>query len=232
MHLTSRGGLCHPRRPFQPHEAVGEVLTCPPRGQPLYVEGVACLHSRPWRRRRHSRRRNGSCGPPCEAGGRLDGPSGIALTGCLHLRAMRAWRGPRPTLARRHEATGGGVVWCGVVWCGVVWCGVAWRGVAWRGVAWRGVAWRGVAWRGVAWRGVAWRGVVWCGVVWCGVVWLVWCGVPKALLPNGNGRDALHTCNAKREGCVSERMLCVVCCAPVTGQESSPCMAVLVQAAL
>ena len=35
------------------------------------------------------------------------------------------------------------------------------------------------------------------GVEWSGVVW---CGVPKALLPNGNGGDALHTGNAKREG--------------------------------
>ena len=49
---------------------------------------------------------------------------------------------------------------------------------------------------------------MWCGVVWCGVVW---CGVPKALLPNGNGRDALHMGNAEREGGVSERVLCVVC---------------------
>ena len=50
-------------------------------------------------------------------------------------------------------------------------------------------------WCGVVWCGVVWCGVVWCGVVWCGVVWcgVVWCGVPKALLSNGNGRDALHT---------------------------------------
>ena len=43
---------------------------------------------------------------------------------------------------------------------------------------------------------MVWCGVVWCGVVWCGVVWcgVVWCGgVLKALLPNGNGQDALHT---------------------------------------
>ena len=40
-------------------------------------------------------------------------------------------------------------------------------------------------------------------------------GVPKALLLNGNGRDALHTGNAKREGCVSQRALCVVCGASV-----------------
>ena len=52
-------------------------------------------------------------------------------------------------------------------------------------------------------------------VVWCGVVW---CGVPKALLPNGNGWDALHTDNAKWEGCVSKPALCVVCCAPVEGR--------------
>ena len=82
-------------------------------------------------------------------------------------------------------------VWCGVVWCGVVWCGVVWCGVVW-------------------------CGVVWCGVVWCGVVW---CGVPKALLPNGNGRDALDTADAKREGCVSECMLRVV---PVLCGPASP----------
>ena len=107
------------------------------------------------------------------------------------------------------------VVWCGVVWCGVVWCGVVCCGVVWCGVVWCGVVWCGVVW----------CGVVWCGVVWCGVVW---CGVPKALFPNGNGRDALHTDNAKREGFVYKRVLCVVRCAPVTGQEPSPCAAVLV----
>ena len=96
------------------------------------------------------------------------------------------------------------MVWCGVVWCGVVWCGVVWCGVVWCGVVWCGVVWCGVVW----------CGVVWCGVVWCGVVW---CGVPKALLPNGNGQDALQTSNAKREGCVSKCALCVVCCAPVAG---------------
>ena len=78
-------------------------------------------------------------------------------------------------------------MWCGVVWCGVVWCGVVWCGVVWCGVVW--------------------CGVVWCGVVWCGVVW---CGVPKALFPNGYGRDALHTGNAKREGCVETRAVCSV----------------------
>ena len=43
----------------------------------------------------------------------------------------------------------------------------------------------------------------------------MWCGVPKALLPNGYGRDALHTGNAKREGCVETRAVCSVlrtCC--------------------
>ena len=49
-------------------------------------------------------------------------------------------------------------------------------------------------------------------MVWCGVVQ---CGVPKALLPKSNGRDVLHMGNAKQEGCVSKRVLCVVCCAPV-----------------
>ena len=62
--------------------------------------------------------------------------------------------------------------------CGAVWCGVVWGGVVWCSVICR---------------------VVWCGAVQCG---MVWCGVPKALLPNGNGRDALHMGNAKREGCV------------------------------
>ena len=103
-------------------------------------------------------------------------------------------------------------LWLAVVWCGVVWCGVVWCGVVWCGVVWCGVVWCGVVWCGVVWCGVVWCGVVWCGVVWCGVVW---CGVLKALLPNGNGQDALHTGNAKREGCVSECALCVVCCAPV-----------------
>ena len=37
---------------------------------------------------------------------------------------------------------------------------------------------------------------VWCGVVCC----VVWCGVPKALLPDGNGRDVLLTGIAKRVG--------------------------------
>ena len=115
---------------------------------------------------------------------------------------------PRPT---RAEVWCGvvwcGVVWCGVVWCGVVWCGVVWCGVVWCGVVWCGVVWCGVVWCGVVWCGVVWCGVVWCGVVWCGVVWcgVVWCGVLKALVPNGNGRGALHTGNAKRESCVSVR---------------------------
>ena len=40
---------------------------------------------------------------------------------------------------------------------------------------------------------------------------MVWSGVLKVLLPNGNSRDALHTGNAKREGCVSKHaLLCVV----------------------
>ena len=47
----------------------------------------------------------------------------------------------------------------------------------------------------------------------CGVAW---CGVPKVLLQNGNGQDALH---AKREGWVSQP--CVVCFAPMTGHELS-----------
>ena len=98
----------------------------------------------------------------------------------------------------------GDAVWCVAMWCGVVWCGVVWCGVVWCGVVWCGVVWCGVVWCGVVWCGVVWCGVVWCGVVWCGVVWcgVVWCGVPKALPANGNGRDALHMGNAKREGCV------------------------------
>ena len=113
-----------------------------------------------------------------------------------------------------------GVVWCGVVWCGVVWCGVVWCGVVWCGVVWCGVVWCGVVWRGVVWRGVVWCGVVWCGevrcgVVWCGVVWcgVVWCGVvwaaegavTKWQWPGWSCTGG----NAKQEGCVSERVLCV-----------------------
>ena len=123
---------------------------------------------------------------------------------------------------RQHRA-------CCVALCGVVWCGVVWCGVVWCGVVWCGVVWCGVVWCGVVWCGVVWCGVVWCGVVWCGVVW---CGVPKALLPNGNGRDALHTGNAKREGCVSERMLCVCVCVLSTcdgSRVAPPCTAALVQ---
>ena len=53
-------------------------------------------------------------------------------------------------------------------------------------------------------------------MLWC-------CGVAlKARLPNGNGRDVLHTGNAKREGFVSERLLCVVCGAPEVGGGLSP----------
>ena len=73
---------------------------------------------------------------------------------------------------------------------------------------------------------VVWCGLVWCvvlcGGVWCGVVW---CGVPKTLLSIGNGRDALHTGNAKREGCVSERVMCTVCivwCTYSRGPSLSP----------
>ena len=58
----------------------------------------------------------------------------------------------------------------------------------------------GVAWQDVAWRGVVWYGMVWCGVVWCG-------GVPKALLPKGNGRDGLAhgKIQAGRAVCLSVR---------------------------
>ena len=111
-----------------------------------------------------------------------------------------------------------GVVWCGVVWCGVVWCGVVWCGVVWCGVVRCGVVHCGAVpcravlcravlccavlcgaercgaersgvercsvWGGVGWGwGWGWRGAARCAVV---------CfGVPKALLPNGNGRDGL-----------------------------------------
>ena len=121
-----------------------------------------------------------------------------------------------------------GLTWfCGVVWCGVVWCGVVWCGVVWCGVVWCGVVWCGVVWCGVVWCGVVWCGVVWCGVVWCGVVW---CGVVC--------RRQCHQMATARRPCirvmqngraVSERMLHVVCCAPVTGRELSPRAAVLVR---
>ena len=130
--------------------------------------------------------------------------------------SCQAKGGPSSLGNRAHR----GVVWCGVVWCGVVWCGVVWCGVVWCGVVWCGVVWCGVVWCGVVWCGVVWCGVVWCGVVWCGVVWWggvgwggvgcggVGCGVVgwggvgcggvgwgvrRALLPNGNGWDVLHT---------------------------------------
>ena len=69
-----------------------------------------------------------------------------------------------------------------------------------------------------------------CGMVCCAALRVVvWCGVPKALLPNGNSRDALRTGNAKWEGCVYRHVLCVVCCAPVTRQEPSWHAAALVR---
>ena len=49
-----------------------------------------------------------------------------------------------------------------------------------------------MVWCGV---GFGWIGVVWCGMGGCcfshGVEssGMIWCGVPKALLPEGNGRD-------------------------------------------
>ena len=76
-------------------------------------------------------------------------------------------------------------VWCVVVWRGVMMCDV-------------------VCWCGV-WCVVVWYGVLWCGMVWCaeGAVtkrqWLGWSCTRE---------------NAAREGCVSRRALCVVCCAP------------------
>ena len=94
-------------------------------------------------------------------------------------------------------------VLCGVLWCGVVQCGAVWFGL------------------------------MRCDVVWCGVVWCAaWCGVVcrRRCYQDGNGRDALHTGNPKREGCVSECMLCVVCHAPVTGEETPTRMAASGQA--
>ena len=60
---------------------------------------------------------------------------------------------------------------------------------------------------GAAWRGIAWCGAVRCGAVqWCGVVWL-----PKALLPEGKGRDVYPWVQ------VNTRAVCVPCalCASV-----------------
>ena len=103
-----------------------------------------------------------------------------------------------------------GVVWCGVVWCGVVWCGVVWCGVVWGRVAWGGVVWGTVGWGGAGWCGDVGYGVVWCGVVRCGVVWG---GVPKALLPEGNGREVYPRVQVNgRAVCLSARCVLVCCC--------------------
>ena len=61
------------------------------------------------------------------------------------------------------------------------------------------------------------------GVVWCGVVCRMHC------YQMAMAGVVLHTGNASREGCVSKFALRVVCCAPVTGQKSSPRSAALVQ---
>ena len=94
-------------------------------------------------------------------------------------------------------------VWCGVVWCGVVWCGVVWCGVVWCGVVWCGVVW---------------CGVVWCGVVWCGVVW---CAEGAVTQRQWSGWSCTRE-SASREGCVSKRALCVVCCAPRRAGNMAP----------
>ena len=69
-----------------------------------------------------------------------------------------------------------------------------------------------------------------CGCV-CGGWWWWWLGlcvcmcvclggwVPKVLLSNGNGWDGLH---ASREGSVSKRARCVVCCAPSAVRTAVP----------
>ena len=48
------------------------------------------------------------------------------------------------------------------------------------------------------------------------------CGVPKALLPKGKGRDVLLMGIPKLEGYMSIRTLCVVCCTPGLGGSFSP----------
>ena len=68
-------------------------------------------------------------------------------------------------------------------------------------------------------RGVVW--CVWCGMV-CGVVWgrggagrggAGWCGVPKALLPEGNGRDVYPRVQVNgRAVCLSVRCVLMCCC--------------------
>ena len=54
-----------------------------------------------------------------------------------------------------------------------------------------------------------WCGMLWFGVVWCGAVCrgAVHCVVPKALVPNGNGRDGLahRKMEAGRAVCLSAR---------------------------
>ena len=104
-----------------------------------------------------------------------------------------------------------GVVWCSVVWYGMVWYGVVWCGVVWCGVVWCGVVWCGVVWCGVVWCGVVWCGVVWCGVVWCGVVWCVKGAVTKR---QWSGWYCTRE-KGGREGCVSQRMLCIWCVCPL-----------------
>ena len=78
-----------------------------------------------------------------------------------------------------------------------------------------GVVWCGVAWRGVAWRGLAWRDVV---------VVCRRCCYQKAM-----AGMVLHTGNASLEGCVSKRVLYVVCCAPLLRSEPYPRSVSLVQ---
>ena len=71
-----------------------------------------------------------------------------------------------------------GVLLCG---CGIVWCGMM-LVVVW-------------VWC-MACRCNVWHGVV-CAryVLWYVVCRVVWCGVPKALLPNCYGRNVLHMAN-------------------------------------
>ena len=96
-------------------------------------------------------------------------------------------------MGRAAEYSRFGGVWCGVMLRGVVWCGEAWSGLECNKVKWE---WERSE---LEWIGVEWSGVVWCGGLWYGLV------CPKALLPEGHGRDVYRRVQ------VNGRAVCTAC---------------------
>ena len=110
-----------------------------------------------------------------------------------------------------------GVLWCGVVWCGVV-CRRRCYQMAMAGMVLHpssGVAIAECPVQSHEWRPARQRTHTWLTTYVGPQAWQyrVWRGVPKALLPEGNGRDVYPRVQVTgRAVCLSARCVLVCCC--------------------